>query len=885
MVDSYIQLPVTVDADALTQQILSNLASYFPGWVPREGNLEVAIVEQIALLIAEAATAASEVPALIFEYFGTLVNITPIAGNYEQIQVTWTLISPATGAGYQIPSGTIAGFYWQGAAYQFQTIQDYTIPTGSASMNIIMQSVATGAVYDIDALATNSSFSTSEYLVLSTQDPLVSTILIISTPSTLSTLIRATDPESSSAYLNRLANELQLLAPRPITPTDYSSFSQNVSGVYRATTYDGINPLTNQVTAANSNLTAQPSTPTGWTGIGDGANIDTFALGAAAPTAYGQVTRTASALVSGALLYSAAAQNATTMQVAITTPTFSTSLSAANPALVKITDSTNGNEVAIVIGATALASGYQTLTLASPLRIAHPVTATVTIYDGVMLPLVGGVPGSAGVLPSNAPNYIAAAVTTPGSDTGATQVTAALVEYIDGSYVTFWVNHTPATPASGTPLTSRVYISSQNNYTTTNNLAGTNPSALYTAIKPTICSIKMFVGWAGGTAGSTQRIYGANVAQSPLYLIAGDDKPNLSTSFYNFCPDPTFSTYWYPNCNALSWTLPASGVIALPGYGMQYSGTGSALGASSTVSSQAFMLDNTASDLGTATSRTYSLIATIDASYAGTTFSDLTVQAYDLTSSVVLATVSPTAAGVQNLVASFTLTAPKAVQIRVIFGTGLNVPLNSSVIVSGLGVMNGNETAAYYTLNNDLGYAYTPGGFYSTQNFVLARTVGVVPVNVNGLALSDTQSDALFAYLQGRREVNFTTAILNPQYVPIDVQWSAYLASGYQASTVQAAVQSAIYSFLSPATWAGGGSAPPYWDPSQNTVRILDIGSVIAQVPGISSVVSVTTRVSWPTSGAYGTADLTFTGVAVLPLGNAVTGTILISPLDQVSSA
>lgn len=885
MVDSYIQLPIAVDADALTQQIMSNVAAYFPGWVPREGNLEVALIEQIALLVAEAATAASDVPALIFEYFGALVNIVPIAGSYEQIQVTWTLVSPATGAGYQIPAGTIAGFYWQGAAYQFETIQDYTIPNGSSSMNLIMQSVATGSVYDVDALATNSSFNVSQYLTLSTQDPLVSTILIISTPSTLPTLTRATDPETSAAYLNRLANELQLLAPRPITPSDYSAFSQNVSGVYRATTYDGINPLTNQATASNANLTDLAAGPTGWTGIGDGLNNDTFALAGTAPTAYGQVTRTATSLVSGALLFAAAAQNATTIEVAITTPTFSTSLSPTNPALIKITDAVNGNEVCVVTGATALAGGYQTLTLASPLRVAHPTTATVTIYDGVMLPTVGAAPGSPGALPSNSPNYIASAITTPGTDPSATITVAALVEYIDGSFVTFWESHTPQTPPSGTALTSRVYIASENLYTTTNNLAGSNPSSFFNTLKPTICSITMFIGWAGGIPGDTQRIYGTSVAQSPLFLINGDDEPSLSTSFFNFLPDPGFATYWYPNCNEMSWTLPASGVTALPGYGMQYVGTGAALASPSSVYSQAFMLDNTASDLGTATSRTYSLITTVDASYAGATYSDITVEAYDLTSSAVLASVSPTAAGVQNLVASFTLTAPKAVQVRVIFGAGLNVPVNSSVIVSRLGVMNGNKTAAYYSTNNDLGYSYTPGGLYSTQNFVLARTVGVVPVTVNGLAISDTQSDALYTYLQGRREVNFTTDVLQPQYAPIDVQWSAYLSSGYSASTVQAEVIAAIYAFLSPATWAGGGSAPPYWDPSQDTVRILDIGAVIAQVPGISSVVSVLTRVSWPTSGAYSTSDITLQGVAVLPIANSVSGTILISVLDQISSA
>jgi len=883
MVDSYIQLPVTVDADALTQQILSNLAANFPGWVPREGNLEVALAEQVALLVAEAATAASDVPASIFEYFGPLVNINPIAGSYEQIQVTWTLGSPATGAGYQIPSGTIAGFYWQGAAYQFETVQDYTIPNGSVSMNLIMQSVAVGAVYDLDALATNSSFNVNQYLTLSQQDPLVSNILIISTPSTLSTLTRATDAETTTAYLNRLANELQLLAPRPITPSDYSVFSQNVGGVYRATTYDGINPLTNQATVANANLTDLAVTPSGWTGIGDGTHNDTFALAGTAPTAYGQVTRTSSSLVSGALLHANASVGASSIQVAITSPTFSTSLSASNPALVKITDATNGNEVVVVVGATALSGGYQTLTLASPLRISHTTSATVTIYDGVMLPTVGATPGSLGITPSNTPNYIASVITTPGSDSGATLVAAALVEYIDGSYVTYWSAFSAATPASGTPLTTNVFISSNNNYTTTNDLAPSNPSTIYNGIEPTICSVTMLVGWAGGTAGDTERIYGSNVCQSPLFLVSGDDEPDVSTSFYNFVPDPFFETYWYPNCNGMSWTLPISGVIALPGYGIQYSGTGSALGSPLTVSSQAFMLSNTSTDLGTATSRTYSIVATVDASYTGATYGDITVEVYSLTDSSVLASVSPTANGVQSLVKSFTISAQKAVQVRIIFASGLTVPVNSSVIVSEIGVLNGAQNAAYYASNNDGGYSYTPGGYYSTQNFVLPRTVSVIPIDVNGLALSDVESDDLEEYLQGRREINFTTNILEPQYAPIDVQWSAYLASGYSASSVQSDVTAAIYAFLSPATWAGGASSPPYWSPSQNTIRIFDIGSIIAQVPGVSSVVSVETRVSWPTSGSYGTSDIVFQGVAVLPIGNVVTGTILTNALEQLT--
>ena len=77
---AYINLPVVTDSNVLIQQALTNISANIPGWVPREGNLEVLLLEQFALMAAEAANVASNVPDTIFTYFGSLVGITPNTG-------------------------------------------------------------------------------------------------------------------------------------------------------------------------------------------------------------------------------------------------------------------------------------------------------------------------------------------------------------------------------------------------------------------------------------------------------------------------------------------------------------------------------------------------------------------------------------------------------------------------------------------------------------------------------------------------------------------------------------------------------------------------------------------------------------------------------------
>ena len=886
---AYINIPVVTDSDVLVQQALSNIASNLPGWVPREGNLEVLLLEQFAQMIAEANDVASNVPDTIFEYFGSLIGITPNAGAAATITTTWSLVSSASSPGYTIPAGTIAGFFYGGAAYQFQTLNDTTIAAGYSTADITMQAVESGSIYNIQNISGFNPLTT--YLELTTPNPTISNIIITGTYATNTTLTLGVDPETTIDFLNRLTNELQLLAPRPITPSDYALFSQSYNGVYRAFAFDGFNPYTNRLTAADANFTTYAtsnSAPTGWSIFGNGtATLPSIKTSGTSPNNYLQFTSSSNAPVNAAPVQTAVSAGASS--IIVTTTGFSTTISSANPSLIYIEDDINGDEIVVVTAASAASGGKQTLTIDAPGFIyAHPTTATVTQLQGTILPNITG-------LASNSTWYQSAAVIQAAGSAAETNATAkpyvvSVATYIDGSKRTF--SSSPKFSDSlytytASPKTITCNILANNTGTTTGLTYDPGVSGVYANLDVYVTSIQTYIAFANATTSKTHKIFYNSLNGVGLDFSLTDSQ-TLTTSSYNFIPDATFSNYNIVNGTGASWgngSMPwsmPSGINCLPNYGVQYLGTGSALGSNKIVYSQIFNLSNLADDL-TGTTRTYTLFANIDATYAGVTFADVSVKVVDANTNSVLATITPNAANEETIVATFNLSSEKDVQVEVVFASGLNVPLGSSVIVSNIGVESGSYTSLNLPEYEQDNYFWTQGGLYAPSTFNYARTVTVAPIDSNGFAVSDTIADNLTDYLQARREINFFVQSIKPNYVPIDVSWTAYVAPGYTASAVQSTVNSAIRSFLSPATWGGGGNTPPYWDGSATTVRIFDIAGIISSTPGVASVTSVQIRTSYPILGSYSTNDIVMDGIAQLPIANVVNGVMFTNALTAYS--
>ena len=883
----YIDIPIVADTDVLIQQALTSIVNNVPGWVPREGNLEVLLVEQFAQMAAEAATVASAVPSSIFEYFGSLIGITPSEGTYAEIQTTWTLVANAPTGGYVIPAGTVAGFFYEGNSYLFQTITNNTIVAGQTTGSFIMQAVGVGSTYNIQGLTGINPLTT--YLQMQNSDPNVSGILITATAATNTALTSGTDPESTTNFLNRLTSELQLLAPRPITPSDYALFSQNLAGVYRALAFDGFNPLTNRLTTADANfLTAatSDSAPANWGTFGNGTvALPTLSTPGTSPANYLQFTSSSSAPLSGALLHDATLVEDTSVKVIVGTGSISTSVSSGNPALILINDATNGNEI-VVVTAAASKSGSggtatQILTVLSPgFKYAHDTSASVTLLQGAVVP-------NAVNLSANTNWYQAAAIIQAASATTATAspYIVSVATYVDGTTEVFSSREQFASGLySYTTFAKTVYCNIFSTNTSSPNALAfdANIDNAYNQLKPYVVSIQSYIAFNTTETSKTHNIFYNSLNQVQADLSYAEN-PTTSVSNYNFIPDAKFINYLYTNGGNASWTT-AAGLMTLPNYGVQYIGTGSAAGSTIQSDSQIFNLSNISSDLPSATTRTYTLAATIDASYTGATFADVNIVIVDASNpSTVLATLAPTGALLQTIVGTFTLSTPTDVQVLIQFKTGLNVPLGSSVIVSNVAVFSGSYTILTLPESNNFYYSWTPGGLYDPNTFNYPRNVTVVPVDSNGLAVSPTIAYGLIDYLDSRREVNFTVQSINPSYVPIDVQYSVYVSPTYASSTVQSSVDAAIRAYLSPATWGGGMNSPAYWDGSSTTIRVMDIAAVIGAVNGVYSVISVNMRTSYPVGGSYAGTDIALNGIAPLPIANTITGSVFTNSQNAYS--
>ena len=314
MTNGYIELSVPTDRDTLIQTAFANLSNGLPGWQPREGNLDVLLIEQFAEMAADAAEVAANVPLSIFSYYGQLLGITQNTGTPMQIATTWTLSTPSSG-GLDFPAGTIASVYYNGSYYQFQTDEDLAFNSGDTSSTVNMTAVTSNSAFNI--------LYSGLYLQPLYYVPNLGSIQINSI------VTAAIDSETSENYLDRLSSLLTAYTPRPILSNDYATLAAQVAGVGRATAYDNTDPLVNL-------LPVNVATPTasGWSAV-NGSTVATDSLGqysvtaSVAPLTSGSLasfTSPASPAVAAASTFLPFKGTATTSAVTYTTSTTSIAL-------------------------------------------------------------------------------------------------------------------------------------------------------------------------------------------------------------------------------------------------------------------------------------------------------------------------------------------------------------------------------------------------------------------------------------------------------------------------------------------------------------------------------------------------------------------------------
>lgn len=229
--DGYIDIPITVDQDALAQEAYDYLQSVMPGWAPNAGNLETWLTEAFARIAATIGTVASAVPKSIFRWFGAhLVNVPPVDAAPATTTTTWTVKDDA---GYTIPDGTQVAIPGTGdTLIAFQTVGDTVIAPGSSATD-----AGAVTIVAINAGAAGSSVGDVDAAV-----QLLETLEFVTAITQTAATTGGVDAEDDDAYLDRLRQELQLLTPRPILPAEFATLARTIPGVARALAVDGYNP-------------------------------------------------------------------------------------------------------------------------------------------------------------------------------------------------------------------------------------------------------------------------------------------------------------------------------------------------------------------------------------------------------------------------------------------------------------------------------------------------------------------------------------------------------------------------------------------------------------------------------------------------------------------
>lgn len=230
---SYIEPPLSTDPEDVAQIAFEYIQAQLPGWVPNAGNLDTILIEAAALIGAETRDVAARVPTTIFRFLGgTLFGLPPIDATYAESTVTFTAID---NIGYAIPAGTFVGIRnLAGEIIPFETLNDLVIPAGATTGSVDIRAVEPGE--------RGSALGGTGVPI-----DMITALAFISEVEVDAITTGGINGESDADYLNRLVNRLQLIAPRPILPEDFASFTRDIAGVKRVRVLDlyvpGINEM------------------------------------------------------------------------------------------------------------------------------------------------------------------------------------------------------------------------------------------------------------------------------------------------------------------------------------------------------------------------------------------------------------------------------------------------------------------------------------------------------------------------------------------------------------------------------------------------------------------------------------------------------------------
>lgn len=195
---------------------------------PREGQIEIVLLEAIAQQIAELIFAVNRLPDSIFE---SLLTFYDIRRDYGEQPLANLRFDVATDQGMTVPGGTVAVLNLESGGLepiQFTTMEDLVIPTGQTFGVVLAQ----GDRYTDEA----NGRAVGTMLELRDAITYVDYVKLSSEPT------GGRNTEEDPEYFDRAAQRLQRLVSTLVLPGHFTAAALEMQDVERATTLNNYNP-------------------------------------------------------------------------------------------------------------------------------------------------------------------------------------------------------------------------------------------------------------------------------------------------------------------------------------------------------------------------------------------------------------------------------------------------------------------------------------------------------------------------------------------------------------------------------------------------------------------------------------------------------------------
>lgn len=290
----------------LINRAVSDAAAKLPGWIPREGNTEMVLIEEQALICAELIYAVNRVPGAIVEILLQLFGITRSPGAPPTATVTFNL---ADAIGHELPAGTRVRLDL-GAG-----IDPVVFTTDAAADAAVGVSTITTSVTGATNAARANGVGAPTALVM------VDSVPWVNSAQLASTVANGLDPEGVSDWITRGTQMFSRLVTTLVLPAHFTAAALAQANVYRAFTVNNWDPTAGggAGAAANGHVTTAVLDPNGALLSGPAKTAIAAALAAAAEAnlAVHVVDPTITAVAVTTTVAKLATADATTVQNAV----------------------------------------------------------------------------------------------------------------------------------------------------------------------------------------------------------------------------------------------------------------------------------------------------------------------------------------------------------------------------------------------------------------------------------------------------------------------------------------------------------------------------------------------------------------------------------------